>query len=274
MFLYFSNKIYDLFILISSYLLKTGGHIPKKIAIIMDGNRRFAEKKHMKKIDGHKNGSETLLNLVQWSKKFSVQEITAFAFSIDNFKRSNEEKDSLLNLFKEYFYKFCESNEAKSLGIKICIYGNRNFFDEEIKNIFKKIEEKTKNNNLIKLNVCIGYNSNEEIYLAKKLCKNIEKNFNDINFLKNKFESNLYGGYNCNPDLLIRTSGETRLSNFLLYQCRFSVIIFIDKFWPELTFLDYFKILLKYNYNYVEHQKKMFYLEKENNFKIIDNNII
>ena len=274
MFLYFSKKFYDFFILISTYLLKTGGHIPKKIAIIMDGNRRFAEKKHLKKIEGHKNGSETLLNLIQWSIKFSIQEITAFAFSIDNFKRSNEEKDSLLKLFKEYFYKFSESNEAKSLGIKICIYGNRNYFDEEIQNIFKKIEEKTKNNNLIKLNVCIGYNSNEEIYIAKKLCKNIEKNINDINFLKNKFESNLYGGYNCNPDLLIRTSGETRLSNFLLYQCRFSVIIFIDKYWPELTFLDYFKILLKYNYNYVEHQKKIFYLEKENNFKIIDNNII
>ena len=269
MFLNFISILYDYFIFILTYLLKTGGHIPKKIAIIMDGNRRFAEKKHIKKIEGHKSGSETLLNLIKWSIKFSIQEITAFAFSIDNFKRSNEEKDSLLKLFKDYFYQFSESDEAKSLGIKICIYGNKNFFDEEIQKIFKIIEEKTKNNNLIKLNVCIGYNSNEEIYLAKKLCKNIE-NLKDINLLKNKFESNLYGGYNCNPDLLIRTSGETRLSNFLLYQCRFSIIIFINKFWPEISFFDYFKILLKYNYNYVEHQKKIFCLEKENNFHIMD----
>ena len=89
--------------------------------------------------------------------------------------------------------------------------------------------------------------------------------------LKNEFESKLYGGYNCNPDLLIRTSGETRLSNYLLYQCRFSIIIFIDKFWPELSFYDYFKILLKYSYNYPSHREKLKRLEKENNFEILSN---
>ena len=135
-------------------------------------------------------------------------------------------------------------------------------FDEDIKKIFKEIEEKTKNSNKIKLNVCIGYNSTEEIYQAALKCDKNKENF------KKEFESNLYGGYNCNPELLIRTSGETRLSNYLLYQCRFALILFVEKKWPELTMFDYFKILLRYNYNYYDHKAKLKQLEKENNYII------
>lgn len=244
-------------------ILINGCNIPKSIGIIMDGNRRYANKNHIKKIQGHTDGMKALLNIINWSIKLKVEELTVFAFSVDNFNRSQEEVDALLNLFKESFAKFSDSKEAKVLGIKICIYGNKKFFSEEIQEIFSKIEEKTKNYNKIKLNVCIGYNSTEEVNNArgKIKSKSLEK-------IRSEFESNLYGGYNCNPDLIIRTSGEIRLSNYLLYQSRFSQIIFVAKYWPELTFYDYFKILLRYHYNYSNHLSKIKYLEKEYAYKI------
>ena len=255
----------------SSYVLSSilinGGNIPKKIAIIMDGNRRYAEKKHIKKIQGHTDGMKALLNIIQWCINFKVEEVTAFAFSVDNFNRAKEEVDNLLQLFKENFQKFSKSKEAHSLGIKICVYGNWSFFDQEIQHIFHEIEETTKENSKIKLNVCIGYNSTEEMYRARK-----ESN-DKVSDLRKELESHLYGGYNCNPDLLIRTSGETRLSNYLLYQTRFSVIIFIDKYWPEMTFFDFFKILIRYNYNYTNHRSKIKQLEKENCFSILEKDI-
>ena len=243
-------------------ILKNGANIPKRIGIIMDGNRRYARSKHFKDIEGHKDGAKTLINLIQWSIDLNIEELTVFAFSIDNFTRKEEEINNLKNLFKESFEKFGNNKEALNSGVKICIYGNINLFDDEIKKIFREIEQKTKNANKIKLNVCIGYNSTEEIYQANIKCDKGKDN------LRKEFESHLYGGYNCNPELLIRTSGEIRLSNYLLYQCRFSLIIFVEKKWPELTMFDYFMILLKYNYNYSDHKAKLKQLEKDNNYII------
>ena len=243
-------------------ILKNGANIPKRIGIIMDGNRRYARSKHFKDIEGHKDGAKTLINLIQLSIDLNIEELTVFAFSIDNFTRKEEEINNLKNLFKESFEKFGNNKEALNSGVKICIYGNINLFDDEIKKIFMEIEQKTKNANKIKLNVCIGYNSTEEIYQANIKCDKGKDN------LRKEFESHLYGGYNCNPELLIRTSGEIRLSNYLLYQCRFALILFVEKKWPELTMFDYFLILLRYNYNYYDHKAKLKQLEKDNNFVI------
>ena len=204
-------------------ILKNGANIPKRIGIIMDGNRRYARSKHFKDIEGHKDGAKTLINLIQWSIDLNIEELTVFAFSIDNFTRKEEEINNLKNLFKESFEKFGNNKEALNSGVKICIYGNINLFDDDIKKIFSEIEQKTKNANKIKLNVCIGYNSTEEIYQANIKCDKGKDN------LRKEFESHLYGGYNCNPELLIRTSGEIRLSNYLLYQCRFALILFVEK---------------------------------------------
>ena len=243
-------------------ILKNGANLPKRIGVIMDGNRRYAKMKNIKEIEGHSDGMKTLFNLLKWSISLNIEELTVFAFSIDNFKRSEEEVNNLINLFKDNFYKFSNNKEAIQAGIKINIYGKRDLFDNDIQNIFKDIEEKTKNGDKIKLNVCIGYDSTEEVYQALIKC---DKNSNN---LRKEFESNLYGGYNCNPELLIRTSGETRLSNYLLYQCRFALIIFVEKKWPELNLFDFFWILLKYNYNYNDHKSKLKQLEKDNNFII------
>lgn len=259
------NCLSSMFVPCLSSMLIKGGNIPKHIAFIMDGNRRYAKKYYLK--EGHTDGTETLLQIIKWSIKLKVEELTVFAFSIDNFNRAEEEINLLENLFQKNFKKYSISGETKKLGLKICIYGNWSFFSEEDQKSFKQIEEVTKDNSIIKLNVCVGYNSTEEIYQAKS--KMTSSSINDNENCIKEFESKLYGGYNCNPELLVRTSGETRLSNFLLYQCRFSKIIFINKYWPELNFIDYFFILLRYSREYSKHIKKIKRLEKDNCFSIL-----
>ena len=233
MFSYISSSFNKIINSILTSVLKNGICIPKIIGIIMDGNRRYSKKHNFKTIQGHTDGMETLFNFLQWSIQFEIKELTVFAFSVDNFNRNEKEINDLINLFKESFYKYMQSKE--------------------------------RNNTLLKLNVCIGYNFTEELHQVRTSINDKAEN------LKNEFESKLYGGYNCNPDLLIRTSGETRLSNYLLYQCRFSMIMFLDKYWPELSFFDFCKILLKYNYNYTSHREKLKSLEKANNFDILSN---
>jgi len=317
---------------LSAKVFKYGGYVPKSVAIIMDGNRRYAVKNKFEKIKGHEDGLKKLLEVVEWSLYFEVKEVTAFAFSIDNFNRPKEEFDNLVKLAKDKFTYLTEKGEYfDAKQIRVCFYGNLDILqDNELVSKFKKMEEETKNNNILKLNICFSYNSSEEIIRAfSKLNQKVkedqeklnENNLNEIhlnksnesfknnsnlnknnrgrkiknpnlqieNFksedndkenisfysnneillskesLKKEFEKNLYGGYNCKPDILIRTSGEIRLSNFLLYQTRFSMLFFIDKFWPELTFFDFLKILVRYNYSYKSHMQKIKEIEKEFN---------
>lgn len=259
---YLTSKLSQIYNNILISILKNGVKIPKRIGIIMDGNRRYAKKNHLKCIQGHYDGMITLKNILQWSIDLEIEELTVYAFAIDNFKRSEEEVNDLFKLFKENFYKYGNSKEAIESGVRMCIYGKKDLFDQECNNIFKDIEEKTKNGKKIKLNICIGYNSTEEIYQASCKCdKNAENP-------RKELESHLYGGYNCNLELLIRTSGEIRLSNYMLYQSRFALILFVDKKWPELNLYDYFKILLRYNYNYNNHKSQLKLLEEVNNFVI------
>jgi ditrans,polycis-polyprenyl diphosphate synthase len=267
----FSNFSIRLF----SKILEIGGHIPKSIAIIMDGNRRYAQKKKLIKIQGHEDGLTTLLNVLLWSIELKIKEVTVFAFSIDNFNRPKDEINSLMTLAKEKFTKLSEKEDYfNQYGVQVCFYGNRSFIkDEALVKVLNDVEEKTKKNNNIKLNVCFPYNSTEEIFSAVEKSHLQLQNSNDFSFedYKNILESNLYGGYNTNPEVLIRTSGEIRLSNFLLYQTRFSKIYFIDKFWPEFSFRDLFYILMMYNVDYKSHLRKIKELEEINNFKISNN---
>ncbi len=258
----------------TSYILTKGGHIPQSVAFIMDGNRRFATKNNLKKIKGHESGLNTLLNVLEWCINLNIHELTVFAFSIDNFNRSKEEIEGLLKLAGEKFVKLSSKGELlKENGVQICFYGNLEYFkyfDEELAEKLRKMEDDTKDNKVVKLNICFPYNSSEEIYNA---IKNFNSDFNnnsdsDSDKKQEEFESNLYGGYNCNPDILIRTSGEIRLSNFLIYQCRFAMIFFLDIYWPEFSYKQFIDVIIRYNINYKSHVDKLRMLQNENDFKI------
>ena len=146
-------------------IFKYGGYIPKSVAIIMDGNRRYAAKNKIEKIKGHEDGLKKLLEIVEWSLIFEVKEVTAFAFSIDNFNRPKEEFDNLIKLAKEKFTYLTEKGEYfDNKNIRVCFYGNLEILeDKDIVEKFKKMEKDTEKNSTLKLNICFSYNSTEEL---------------------------------------------------------------------------------------------------------------
>lgn len=264
MFKYFGDKINLLMKTMTTAIFNIGGHIPKSIAIIMDGNRRFAVRKKVEKIKGHEEGLSKLLQVISWCLDFGIKELTVFAFSIDNFNRPHEEVEALMNLAQEKFVILSQKNEYfNKYGVKVCFYGNMAYLSENMRECFIKMEKDTENNYKMKLNVCFPFNSNEEIYQSVRNISIIDSKDN-----KELLESFLYGRYNCNPDLLIRTSGEVRLSNFLLYQARFSMLFFVNKFWPDFNYLDFMNILIRYNINFKTRLQNIRSLEEKNNFII------
>ncbi len=205
---------------------------PTHIAIIMDGNGRWAKKRGLKRSEGHKEGGKTLERLALHAKNLGIKYLSVFAFSTDNFKRSEEEVNYLMDLLIYYFNHkldtICKDN------IKVVFSGRKENLREDVIKAMENITKKTKDNNKCLLNICLNYGGREEIVDAS--LKIIEKLHNglikkeDIN--KNTFYHYLY--QDLPPiDLLIRTGGEKRLSNFMLYQMDYAEIYFSDLYFPD-----------------------------------------
>ena len=206
------------------------------VAFIMDGNGRWGKKIGKNRNYGHLKGVETVKKIVKSSIKLKIPIITFYVFSSENWKRPKKEINFLLNIIKIYFQK--EINNIKKQGIKINILGEINKFSKDIKFVLKKTINQTKENKKIILNLAINYGSKNEILNA---IKQLKKKIN----IK-KIEENLYTKGMPNPDILIRTGGYNRLSNFMLWQIAYSEIFFLKKLWPEFTVSDLLKIVKKY----------------------------
>ena len=206
------------------------------VAFIMDGNGRWGIKKKKNRNYGHKQGVETVKKIVKSSIKFKIPIITFYVFSSENWRRPKKEVNFLLNLIKIYFMK--EIQNIKKQGIKLNILGEIDKLSLNIKSVLRKSENLTRNNKKIIVNLAINYGSKSEILNAVKKVK--EK----IN-IKN-LEKNLYTKSLPFPDILIRTGGHNRLSNFLLWQIAYSEIFFLKKLWPDFSSKDLYKIILKF----------------------------
>eukprot|EP00834_Sanchytrium_tribonematis_P000697 NODE_13_length_54415_cov_0.522424.p31 type:complete len:226 gc:universal NODE_13_length_54415_cov_0.522424:44367-45044(+) len=211
--------------------------IPRHIAFIMDGNRRYARKQMMETSKGHLSGFNTLIKILEYCLKSGVKIVTVYAFSLDNFGRTPEEVQFLMNLALE---KFSEFNDQSSIimenEIRIRVIGDMKKFPAEIQDICKKVEIMTSSHDKLLLNICFGYSSTWEIQKA-------------MNNTQEQLESFPKYMEISNPNLLVRTSGENRLSDFLLYQCtQGTQLKFIEKCWPDLSFLDFIKVLLSYRH--------------------------
>jgi len=214
------------------------------VAIIMDGNRRYAQKKGTEKIKGHEFGKETLLNALQWCVDEKIGELTVHALSIQNLEnRSQEELDSLFNMLRKEFQQI-EKNEHKinKLGLRVNFLGRLELLPEDVQIICKKIVERTKNNSNYKFNIGLGYGGREEIIDAVK--KIVDEKIQSQKITEDLVSKYLY--CNSEPDLVIRTSGEVRTSNFLIWQTIYSEWFFIDKTWPEFTKEDFISILKEF----------------------------
>ncbi len=206
------------------------------IAIIMDGNGRWGKNRGKSRNFGHQNGIKVIEKIVKASIKINIPIITFYTFSSENWKRPKREVSFLFKLIKHYF-----NNEIENLiknNIKINIIGNIKNLPKTVKLCLYDSMDKTKKCNKILINLAINYGSKNEILETIKLMKkkNISTN------IKN-FENNLYTKNISNPDILIRTGGKKRLSNFLLWQMAYTEIYFMNKLWPDFKVADYIKII-------------------------------
>ena len=212
--------------------------IPKHIAIIMDGNRRWAKQRNMPVKLGHKQGAETLKKIVRYANKIGIKYMTVYAFSTENWKRSEVEVSALMNLLENYLDEF--SKQANTENIVINVLGSMKELSESLQNKIRETIERTKNNTGIIFNIALNYGGRDEIVKAvqeiAKKTKNGEIEIDDIN--EELISKHLYTKGCIDPDLLIRTSGEIRLSNFLPWQSVYTEFLFIDKLWPDFSEKD------------------------------------
>ena len=216
--------------------------IPRHVSIIMDGNGRWATRRGLKRSAGHLEGSKTLEKLAIHAIESGVEVLSVYAFSTDNFKRSEEEVSYLMNLFiKMFSTKF---KTIKKKGIKVVFSGRRVNLREDVLEAMDKIVEETKDNTKGTLNICLNYGGQEEIVDATK--KIIEAGINPDEIDKNTFYHYLYN--DLPPiDLLIRTSGECRVSNYMIYQMAYSEFYFTNVLFPDFKEDEFNKAILAYN---------------------------
>ena len=224
-------------------------NLPKHIAIIMDGNRRWAKSKGKPAGFGHKGGAKVLEKIVRYANKIGIEHITVYAFSTENWKRAKEEVSTLMALFQSYLDDY--SKRADSENIKVKIIGNRKGLSAKMISSIEKCMERTKNNTGIVFNIALNYGGREELLnVTHKIAEDVKKGILQPEEITEKdIEKYLYTKGQPDPDLLIRTSGEKRLSNFLPWQLSYSEFLFIDKNWPDFTEEDL-------NYAIEEYQKR------------------
>ena len=224
-------------------------NLPKHIAIIMDGNRRWARNKGLPVSLGHKEGAKTLEKIVRYANKIGIKHITVYAFSTENWKRAKEEVSTLMALFQSYLDDY--SKRADSENIKVKIIGNRKGLSAKMISSIEKCMERTKNNTGIVFNIALNYGGREELLnVTHQIAEDVKKGILQPEEITEKdIEKYLYTKGQPDPDLLIRTSGEKRLSNFLPWQLSYSEFLFIDKNWPDFTEEDL-------NYAIEEYQKR------------------
>lgn len=219
--------------------------VPKHIGIILDGNRRFAKKLMMKPWKGHEWGSKKIEALFEWAKEYKIKELTLYAFSVKNFNRPKKEFDYLMNLFYKEFTKLIDDPKLKD--IKVNFIGRIYMFPENVKKSMEALMEKTKNNKKYTINFAMAYGGREEIIDAtKKIAEQVKQGKLDINKInKETFGKNTY--MDSDVELIIRTSGEKRTSDFLPWQGHYAEWIFLDKFWPEFEKEDFENCIKEYS---------------------------
>lgn len=217
-----------------------GSRIPNHIAIIMDGNGRWAEKRGLPRTFGHKEGADALRKIITYAGKIGVKYLTVYAFSTENWKRSKDEIDALMFLFKTYL-----KNEEKNImknNVRFLVSGRKNGVSSSLLEAIKKLEDKSRDNTGLLLNIAFNYGGRAEIIDAvNSILKSGADNINEEDFSKY-----LYNDIP-DPELLIRTSGEFRISNFLLWQIAYSEIYITKALWPDFDEKELDKAIQSYN---------------------------
>ena len=221
-------------------------NMPRHIAIIMDGNRRWAKKQGRSASYGHKEGAKTLEKIVRYANKIGLEYITVYAFSTENWKRAEDEVKALMMLLQSYLDDY--SKRADTENIRVKILGDISALSEGMQKSIIKCMERTKDNTGVTFNIALNYGGRDEILKAvKQIAVKVKKNeINPEDITEEMISENLYTKEEPDPDLVIRTSGELRLSNFLTWQSVYSELLFIDKNWPDFSEEDLDNAIIEY----------------------------
>jgi undecaprenyl diphosphate synthase len=221
------------------------GIIPQHVAIIMDGNGRWAKKRHKPRIFGHKAGAKAIREVVEIADDLGVEYLTLYAFSTENWRRPKDEVSGLMNLFEEQIRK--ELGELDRRNAQIHVIGRTAEIPQRTRNAFTEAEERTKENTGLKFYIAINYSGRSEIMDAvKSYCAAVSDGEEKRDLDENVFEDYLYTAGVPDPELLIRTSGERRISNFLLWQIAYSEIVITEKYWPEFKKNDFIEAVAEF----------------------------
>ena len=214
--------------------------IPNHIGIIMDGNGRWAKMRGKNRSYGHRVGSDNVDRVVSYAFNKGIRTLSLYAFSSENWARPKEEVDELMRLLEVYFKKFI--GKVLKNNIKLCVMGDITALSKKLQKIILDAEEKSSNNNDFTLNIGINYGARQEIVMAVKKLIEEGKEITEQSIL-----DNLYTASFGEPDLIIRTGGELRLSNFMLYQGAYSELYFTDVLWPDFDENEFAKAIESYS---------------------------
>jgi len=238
---------YDMY---EGYLLEKvkEGRIPRHVAIIMDGNRRWARKLEKPPWYGHFFGSQKLEEILDWCMEIGIRTLTVYAFSTENFKRSSDEVNALMKLFDDKFRELLHDERVHKHKVRINVIGRRELLPENVRNAVEAVEAATRKYNDYFFNLAIAYGGRSEITDAvRDIIRDIQEGKikpEDVD--EDLIKRYLYYPNMPDPDIVIRTGGEERISNFLLYQIAYSELFFVDVYFPEFRKIDLLRIVREY----------------------------
>ncbi len=226
------------------------GDIPNHLALILDGNRRWAKNNLSMPKEGHWKGADTVENLLDWCEEFDIKIITLYVLSAENLSRKDKELEFLFDLIKNRLEKLYNDPRIHRNKMRVKAIGRIELLPESLKEVLHRLDTVTKDYNEHFLNIAIAYGGQDELVDAvKKIGGKIKKGILDINDInKKEIESNLYTSHlpQSSPDMILRTSGEKRLSGFLMWQSVYSELVFLDIFWPEFRKIDLMRAIRTY----------------------------
>ncbi len=220
--------------------------LPRHIAIILDGNGRWAKKRLMPRNAGHLAGSETFRNIATYCKEIGVEYLTVYAFSTENWKRPEEEVGGIMKLLDKYLHEAIRDMRKKNIRMKV--FGDTSKLSPELRRLIAETDEISKTIDGFQANVCINYGGRAEIVrAAQAYARDYAAGKTEGELTEEKFSGYLYSAGIPDPDLLIRPGGEYRISNFLLWQCAYSEFYYTDVLWPDFTPQELDKAIAAYN---------------------------
>ncbi len=222
--------------------------VPRHVAVIMDGNRRYAKEFGLVVAEGHDKGKEKLEEMIEWCLELGIKVLTVYAFSTENVTRETDEVNTLMRMFAQNFKKLADDDRVHKHQIRIRVLGQRDILPDDVQEAIDYAEQKTKDYDGYSFNIAVGYGGRQELlHAVKRIAEEVRKGVMEIEDIDEEtFYRFLYTSDLPDPDLILRTSGEERISNFLLWQLAYSELYFSDVYWPGFRKVDFLRAVRSY----------------------------